>query len=72
MKHFIYLEAGNGDIFTHECTFADEEYIFPLYGWMNENYGADTLDQELIEWCKIAKIGDYFQHRLGVCVRVNQ
>lgn len=72
MKNFIYLEAGEGHIFTHKYTFIDEVYNFALYGWMDENAGCDTQDKWLVEWCKKAEIGDYYEHRLGICVRVNR
>jgi hypothetical protein len=71
MKHFIYFESTDGGMDSHKHEFKDNNIKFNLYGWMNENYGCDTSDKELIEWAKKCEIGDYFEHRLGTCVRVN-
>lgn len=71
MKDFIYFEQIEGGMEVIKLNFNNDDYVFPLFGWMSEEYGCKSQDLELVKWCKKAKIGDYFEHRLGVCVRVN-
>jgi hypothetical protein len=71
MKYFIYFESTEGGMDSYKYEFKDDNIEFRLYGWMDENYGCDTSDKELVEWVKTCKIGEYFEHRLGTCVRVN-
>lgn len=74
MKHFIYFESQEGGMEQNEYSFEDleKDFNFGLYGWMDENYGCDTSDKELVEWAKTCDIGEFFNHRMGTCVRVKQ
>lgn len=70
MKYFIYFESTDGGMETNKYEFGDTDFNFGLLGWMSEEYGCKPVDEELVEWAKICKIGEYFEHRMGTCVRV--
>lgn len=73
MKHFIYFESTDGGMETNKYEFKeDEEINFGTLGWMSEKYGTIETDTQLINWAKTCKIGDYFEHRMGTCVRVSK
>jgi len=69
-KRFIYCESTEGGMESNDYLFeGDDIRFFGLYGWM----WAACLEQDtkLVEWAKTAKIGDFYNHRLGVVFRVN-
>lgn len=39
-----------------------------LYGWMSID--CVKQDLELQRWMNTAQVGEHFEHRLGVCVRL--
>lgn len=66
MKKFIYFESAEGGMRTHVFNrFKD----FHVNGWLSPS--CVNEDMELIFWADKAKIGDCFEHRLGICVRIN-
>lgn len=67
MKKFIYCEITDGGMEKWEIS--NIEDLKGLYGWMTDSCKKD--DYELVNWIEKANIGDYFEHRLGICFRVN-
>ena len=73
MKHFIYFESTDGGMDSNKYSFKENEEVnFDLSGWMSEKYDCRERDIQLINWAKTCKIGDYFEHRMGTCVRVSK
>jgi len=66
MKNFIYFESQEGgmDYFTIEKS----KDLKRLYGWMNN--GCEAGDSILSHWMESAEIGEIYEHRLGVLVRL--
>jgi len=72
MKHFIYFESTEGGMKSNKYSFKDNNIEFNLFGWMNKKSGCNISDTQLLNWAKECKIGDYFEHRMGTCVRVSK
>ena len=66
-KHFIYVECQEGGSQEHHFSQL-EEITNDLIGWMTG--GCVTGDSRLIEWVDKADVGEYFEHRLGVAIRL--
>lgn len=66
VKQFLYVEQTDGGMNERVVTNADG--LRSLYGWMHPSCAAD--DAVLVHWMGIAEVGDYAEHRLGVCVRL--
>lgn len=71
MKYFIYFESTEGGMEVNYYAFKDDDINFRLFGWMSDCYGCKEDDEKLINWAIKSKVGDYFNHRIGTCVRVN-
>lgn len=70
-KYFIYFEATDGGMDTNKYAFkTGDDFNFGLFGWMSEKYGCEAEDTKLVEWAKVCEVGEYFEHRMGTCVRV--
>ena len=70
MSKFIYCESTGGGMIYREVGRWKGFYDFRfLHGWMD----GDVINQDinLLRWVAKAKIGDYYEHRLGVCFKVN-
>lgn len=65
-KQFMYFESEEGGMANHDISTAQD--LAFLYGWMRDDCRAK--DQELLEWMNSAEVGGYFDHRLGVLVRL--
>lgn len=63
---FVYCESTEGGMDTYYFTRVED--IPRVYGWMS----TDVLDEDeaLVDFVRTADIGDVFEHRLGVCVRL--
>jgi hypothetical protein len=66
VKQFLYCEdEGTGGM---------DHYILHLesglapYGWMEDS--CKEADIKMMQWMETAEVGDYYQHRVGVCIRV--
>jgi hypothetical protein len=66
MKKFIYCESTEGGM---EEYYIDSLEELGLYGWMSETCKED--DEALVEWSLKAEVGEYYEHRLGMCFRVS-
>ena len=66
MKNFIYCESTEGGMEEYHINDLSE---LGIYGWMSDSCRED--DELLIAWSEKANIGDYFEHRLGICFRVS-
>jgi hypothetical protein len=66
MKKFMYFEVQEGGMDTWMvedlCSFNR------LYGWMQR--GCKANDSAMVKWMNAAQVGEYFEHRLGVLVRL--
>jgi hypothetical protein len=62
----MYFESEEGGMATHDISAAQD--LSFLYGWMCDACRAE--DQELLYWMDSAEVGGYFNHRLGVLVRL--
>lgn len=71
-KKFMYCELTDGGM--NYWTIENASGLvteFPLSGWMSEEHGCRESDSDLIVWANTkAEIGDYFEHRMGVCIRI--
>lgn len=69
-KRFIYFLSTEGGMDTMDFKFgANEKVDFDgIFGWMSK--GCVSNDTKLNEWGQKAEIGDWFNHRMGVAVRV--
>lgn len=66
MKKFMYFESTEGGMETH-TVFSNEQ--FPrIYGWMDTDCKAE--DSKLLKWMESADVGESYEHRLGVLVRL--
>jgi hypothetical protein len=67
VKKFVYFESTEGGMETHVVW--DEEELMILTGWRSESTEKEDLD--LMDWMRNAKLGEFYDHRLGtlVCVR---
>lgn len=66
VKRFLYCEETYGGMNSFE--FSDVNELSCLYGW-----GTDfckDYDTALILWIDSCEIGEYFNHRLGIVVRL--
>jgi hypothetical protein len=69
MKYFLFCEIQDGGMSEALYVFTSDEPVkFPLTGWMSP--GCEVFDSKLVEWAKSARIGEFYSHRLGVCIRV--
>lgn len=70
MKYFLYCgsteEGGMSDALY--VFYPDEPASFTLTGWMSQDF--QKFDEKLVEWADTAHVGEFFQHRGGVCIRV--
>jgi hypothetical protein len=68
-KHFIYFEDCDGgmSIFTFNSDYV-EESLKALYGWLHDDCKDDDI--ALLDWIETSEVGDYYSHRLGVCIRL--
>jgi len=64
-KQFLYCEATEGGLTTH---LLHPDSYMPLYGWMT--HGCKKYDRALLRWMARAEVGDYYNHRLGVMIRI--
>jgi hypothetical protein len=70
VKRFIYCAGNDGGMEWNDYLFEDNNISFDdLYGWFWD--ACVEQDTKLIEWAKTAKIGDFYNHRLGIVFRVN-
>jgi hypothetical protein len=65
-KKFVYFESTEGGMTIHTFERFKE---FTCHGWLSPSCAEE--DMNLVFWGANAAVGDCFQHRLGVCVRVN-
>jgi len=65
-KNFLYCESADGGMDTF--IIHDKADLDQLYGWMNSD--CNDPDEELLLWFDKAQVGDYIDHRLGVCIRL--
>ncbi|HEY1900751.1 MAG TPA: hypothetical protein VGG49_13265 [Steroidobacteraceae bacterium] len=63
---FLYVENTEGGSQEHMLT-GDQRPTW-LRGWMSDDCAAD--DQALLKSMNEAQLGEYSEHRLGVCIRV--
>lgn len=66
MKTFRYFESDEGGM--NDCLVHSKEDLEHLYGWMSES--TKKVDSEMVKWMDIAGVGECFNHRLGVLVRI--
>ena len=65
-KNFMYCESEEGGMQQH---FAQNfEGLKHLLGWMNKDCLKE--DMALRRWMEVAEVGEFYDHRLGVCVRI--
>jgi hypothetical protein len=62
-KRFMYFESEEGGMSEFEFSLPEE--LSCLRAW-----GELPIDEKLVEWMKTAKVGEYFEHRLGCAVRL--
>lgn len=62
---FMYFENQEGGMTAHIITPGEP---LQLHGWMGP--GCKKADLALVKWMGDARIGEAFNHRLGICVRV--
>jgi len=67
MKKFIYCESTEGGM--DSCCFNKIKEL-GLYAWMSDEF-CKKEDQALCDWLEKAEVGQYFEHRLGICFRVS-
>jgi hypothetical protein len=68
VKQFAYFEQQEGGMGFYVVSEPDE--LSFLRGWMLDKWGCASEDTALVEWMQTAEIGDYYDHRLGVIVRL--
>jgi hypothetical protein len=66
MKRFVYVESTEGGADCHFVTNA-EELTF-LRGWGDVD--CEREDMILCSFMRNAEIGAYYEHRLGICIRL--
>jgi hypothetical protein len=70
-KQFMYFENQEGGMNTFMVS--SEQDLHRLYGWMKTDCTFDCSheDQEMVDWMRVAEIGDVRSHRLGylVCIK---
>lgn len=66
MKQFLYCEIQEGGMDYFVVSAADE--LRHLRSWMKE--GCAVEDKLLALWMVGADIGEFYNHRLGVCIRL--
>lgn len=66
MKNFVYFESQEGGMGVISATESCD--LDGLYGWMRED--CEKQDTALVEWMKIAEVGEMYDHRLGYLVRL--
>lgn len=70
-KQFMYFENQEGGMDTFMVS--SEQDLHRLYGWMKTDCTFDCSheDQEMVDWMRVAEIGDVHSHRLGylVCIK---
>jgi hypothetical protein len=59
----VYFESTEGGMEVHDPFRLDRPC---LYGWMNDSCRED--DSALARWVDAARVGESYQHRLGVAV----
>lgn len=66
MVTFLYCQSTEGgmDYFT----FSGPSILDFLPGWMRGD--CIPYDQKLVDWLSCAEVGEVFQHRLGVVIRL--
>ena len=69
-KKFLFLEETEGGMDIHELSsFNNFKGLERLRDW--KSYYTKSHDHALLEWMqKDAKVGGYYMHRLGCCIRV--
>lgn len=65
-KRFLYCEATEGGMDQWE--FFTSDGLIGLHGWMDRD--CRSYDEDLVAWLDTAEIGEYYEHRLGVVVRL--
>lgn len=65
---FFYIEETEGDIEAYEVD-ADRG-PYGIIGWMSESCKED--DEALLAWMKTAKLGQTFDHRLGIMIKIRK
>lgn len=63
---YMYFESEEGGMSNWIVDSVDD--LKSLYGWMGEGCVKD--DRALLNWMRTASIGECFEHRLGVLVRM--
>jgi hypothetical protein len=69
-KQFMYFESQDGGM--DEFMVSSEQDLQHLCGWMKTAGTFDCLhdDQKMVDWMKVADIGEVHFHRLGCLVRL--
>lgn len=65
-KTFLYCETTEGGM--HMQIVHSQKDLATLCGWMDK--WCRLVDEALVSWMETAEVGDYYDHRLGVMVRV--
>lgn len=69
-KQFMYFENQDGGMDTFMVS--SEQDFHHLYRWMKTagTFDCSQDDQEMVDWMKVADIGEVHFHRLGCLVRL--
>jgi len=67
MKKFCYFENQDGGMGVYEMS--SKEQMPRLYGWMKEGWCKEE-DEAMLKWMDTAEVGEDFEHRLGIMVRL--
>jgi hypothetical protein len=69
-KQFMYFESQDGGM--DEFMVSSEQDLQHLCGWMKTAGTFDCLhdDQKMVDWMKVADVGEVHFHRLGCLVRL--
>lgn len=65
---FVYCLIRN-DHGIEVITFNDLECLNGLPEWMSKEH--KEKDEQLLRWAEFADTGDFFEHRNGICFKVN-
>lgn len=66
MKKFEYFESQEGGMDHFTVTTSLD--LRRLYGWMNDD--CETSDLLLLRWMDSTDVGEMYEHRLGIMVRI--
>lgn len=65
-KIFLYCEATDGGMI--DFIVQSPKDLRGVFGWMDENVRDD--DEALVAWMEQAEVGQYYDHRAGIMVRL--